>query len=52
MYKIYNEENSICVTTLAEVRDLVGASADDMRKLSLYAWKVRNINGFQIINYK
>lgn len=54
MFKVYDQagQNALCVTTLADVAELTGATAEQIRRMSLYRWTVRSINGFEIINYK
>lgn len=52
MYKVFydqNQENVICVTTLGEVRELTGATAEQIKKL--FVSKVISINGFTVANY-
>lgn len=50
MYKVYNEEfHEICVSTLAEVRELTGATDAQIKKLAVS--KVMRINGFEVVNY-
>lgn len=50
MYKIYNTDgNALCVKTLGEVRELTGATNEQIK--NLFVSKVTKINGFEVINY-
>jgi len=51
MYKVYdqNSENSLIVTTLAEVQELTGGTSKQVR--SAFYHKFTTINGFSVINY-
>lgn len=51
MYKVYSPDgSSVCVTFLIEVRELTGATADQIKRLAYYT-KVLHVNGFHVINY-